>query len=503
VDTLLTVVGKDLLEDVPGIDEDKRRELLRSALAFYEDSLRDQPADTTTRHEAGRAGVHLGDLNRGLRQLPEAAAAYGQAVAWYTALAADFPDQPAYRRELADCLDWQGEVLRLANQPRAAEEAYNQALAVQQALTAEWPHAPGLHRDQARTLYNRGILRMETGRRDEAAADFASAIALLEPLHAAHPLEAVYRQDLARCAINQAILLRGSDRPAEAEDAYGRALALLEQLVAEQPARPIYRLELALALKNRANLRLESTDRADQAAADLDRARPLLERLAADYPRRTLYRLELARCLNSLAGARWFLKQAEAAEATYHEAAASLRQLIREYPEEADVHSELGGVLDNLAILLRGRNGDTGLEEARRYQDEAGPHHLAAALRHYQHLGYRLNLRKHFAGRAETALRLRQPAEAAAAAQAMGQVLPADPAARFRAARVLARCAAAAGGDGHPFADQAVEVLRQALQLGAADLQALKESREFAPLRDRPDFQALVEQLEARLTAPR
>jgi hypothetical protein len=92
----------------------------------------------------------------------------------------------------------------------------------------------------------------------------------------------------------------------------------------------------------------------------------------------------------------------------------------------------------------------------------------------------------------------------AASAQAFPEIYPQLSSSHVFAANWLCRAVAAAGVDarlrekGEHYADKAVDMLRRAMNLGFSrtDLLELKSSSIYAPLRHRPDFRRLFENVE-------
>ncbi len=519
VDQMLTVVGKDLLDDVPGIDQQKREALLRQAVAFYRSFLQQKYSDPEMRRETGLVFYHLGTLLRGLRQHAEARHAYGQAIALQQELAAGPNSVARDRQELANSYNYLGETLRTEGRDLdAAARAYQQAIDLQEALVKQDRHEPTYRLELARTHYNRGILRMDGGEPLAAEDDYDRAIALLQEAigllkqRPAPANEPDYRQGLARGYINRGILLKETQRQPAAEKDYGRAIDLLRQLHQELAAKADYRYELAVSLINHGNLLSLHPGRRGQAEQEFREARPLLERLAEDFPQKPRYRQELGNCLNSLAGVLWVpgqktssKSQMDEAAALYQETLKLQRQLVKEAPRTPDYQNALAATLDNLAVLLRDQDR---LVEARKLLDEALLHHHEASRANPRHRVYGQFLRKHYVFVAETALRQHDHEAVAAAMTALVTVGDDDWQRYLRAAGFLARCVPLAEQESkltaakqkelaQTYADRAMKLLRQAAARGLVDSSLLRPTA-FDALRKREDFKELVQELETK-----
>lgn len=151
--------------------------------------LADKFPDTPDYHDdLAYAYLDLGqllDVNPGrkaeaLRQDPGRAAevvqAFRQAVAIYERLATNWPGEPHYRDQLANCRDNLGNSLRNAEQYPEAEKLFRQALAIYKQLANEFPSRPRYQRARARTLNNLGILLRRTGRAQDAEAAYGEGL---------------------------------------------------------------------------------------------------------------------------------------------------------------------------------------------------------------------------------------------------------------------------------------------------------------------------------------
>jgi tetratricopeptide (TPR) repeat protein len=197
------------------------------------------------------------------------------------------------------------------------------------------------------------------------------------------------------------------------------------------------------------------------------------------------------------------LKEAEAAQA---EALAIQKRLAAEFPEVTDYRNAVAGTLFNLANLA-GRRRD--FVAARRFLDEALPHHQAALKRSPQRSDYRqyyrnnlLELTRTYAGQGD------RPGALAVATK--GNNLGWAPAVdAYGAACMLAQCMPIVEKDDKVatatrqaeiafYADQAMAMLRDALAKGYNDAGHMLTDKDLGPLRSREDFKTMVAELEAK-----
>jgi tetratricopeptide (TPR) repeat protein len=543
VDQMLTEAAEEGLADTPQMDPARRR-LLEKALAFYQDFLTEKPTDPALRQELARAHRRVGNISQMLGRTEDAKRAYHEAVDLFTKLTADFPAEADYRHELAMTYNDLGELLRVTGQP-GAEESYASALELQEKLVQESPReAPDYRKELARTYNNRGILRKDARRLPEAAKDYERAVALLRPLVGEFPGEPAYRVGLARACTNRGVLLRHMNRRREAEEAYGEAITLLTDLIPPRESRGArdYRYKLAVAHVNLGNLLAERADRRPEAEKAQRQAIALLDNLVLQFPDSHVYRRDLANGYNGLG---YVLEDtgrlADAGEA-YRHALALFKELVEDFPEVAEYESLTAMTLNNLGWLALGsEEWETGellvltvlpspglpaspslalagvsgrllrrdrLAEACRLFEQAVDRQKAALKPDPENPVYRQRLGDHYRNLARAAVRMGDHVKAARAAEDLCRYSPESAADCCHAARFLALCAALAeiepappgaapGEAARAYADRAVRLLRDAVDLGYKDARDLRENADFTALRPRGDFQTLLKTLEA------
>jgi serine/threonine protein kinase/tetratricopeptide (TPR) repeat protein len=346
VDDMLTEVGETSLAFEPGMDE-KRRVLLKKALALYQEFLTQKVDDARLRLETAHAHRRVGDIERWLGDYSAAPGAYASAIAILNRLRALEPSNAEYRRWLAYCHNFLGEAQRQAGQTAEAERSYISAIGVARLLRDDVPDLLDAQQELARASYNLGILYRETSRPGRAERTLNEAIGLLTRLVSEDPENVSYRQDLARAHINLGPVLRASMRFADAQKNYDSAIELLGALVDQLPARADYGFELAVVHSNRGNLH-HDRKASEEALADYDRASNLLRALIADHPRVPTFRQELANVQNSLAAMQAAGDDLPGAEKTWTEAVGLLRQLVKQNANLPSYRADLGMALGNL-----------------------------------------------------------------------------------------------------------------------------------------------------------
>jgi tetratricopeptide (TPR) repeat protein/tRNA A-37 threonylcarbamoyl transferase component Bud32 len=510
MDRLLTWVGDGHLAHVPRM-EPVRRQVLEDALAFYQQFLHDQDPAPAVRREVGRAYGRVGRIYSMLRRHAEAAAAYRHGAALLEELAADFPTVPEYRAELAHIQMELGTLLKEAGRLPEAEQAFERALDLQTKLVEGGTGTAENQSTRAEILRDLGALRRESGQFPKADEAYRQAIAMFEELVRDFPNEPKCRGYLASTHNNRANLLQTLGQGDLANQEYELAVNIQEALVRKFDAVPEFRGGLARSYNNLGALWCKTNPRRAEQA--YQQAVTIQRRLAADFPSVPEYESDLARSLNNQANLLKNANRPDQAKAAYAEALAIYQKQAAEFPTLPECQSGLGAVLNDWAGLLRKTGERKDLLEAKDLLVKAIRHQRAALQGKPQHPQYVQFLCKHYGVLADTLVQLGDHGAAAIAATELASltVRVADvPDAQwqiyFRAALLLARCAALAENEPllsetqrqattQRYGDQAMNWLRQAIAKGYKDAKKLEEAPDFAPVRKRPDFENLLSAL--------
>jgi tetratricopeptide (TPR) repeat protein len=506
VNQMLTRVADDVLLELPQT-EPVRRALLQDALVFYQGFLREKATDPVVQQETGKAYFRVGEILRMLGDDAESKTSYTQAIGLFADLVGRFPERSEYARDLARTHNFLGELHRTVGQLDEAEREYRRAIDLQQPLADDAAADPADRSVLARALYNLGIVLKNTGRSDDADTAYERAVAILEDLCERHHSEAKYRLELAQCLVNRGILFKDTQRLTEAEAAYGHAIRILTELIGEHPARLEYRLALAACSNNMGNLLLRDPKRFDDATTNFQRALELYEKLASDFPSMPSHRKELANSCNSLAALLLRKGQATEARVRWGRGREIAELLVQEYPDVPDYHQILGGIQGNLGASM------TDADDAPRARDlleDAVRHERTALDSNPQHPVYRQFLRTDYVRLARVASRQGDYARAAETARLAAELGFESSFECQRAAVVFAECVTRVGRDdglsddrkkdlSESYAAQAMTLLRQAIDKGYRNVESLRRDLGLESLRPRSDFQALLDELEAKI----
>jgi len=477
----------------------------RDALAIQKLLATDFPTVPAYRHELARCHSNLGVLFADTGRPKEAETAFRDALAIKKQLAADFLTVPAYRDDLARSHNDLGVLLSATGRPKEAETAYRDALAIQKQLAADFPSVAAYRHQLAGIHNNRANLLVAMGRPREAETAYRDALAIQKQLAADFPSVTAYRHELASSQNNLGILLSATGRPREAETAYRDALAIQKQLAADFPSVLTYRQYLARRHRN-LGLLLAETGRPTEAETAYRDALAIQKQLAADFPSVPTYREELASSHNNLGLLLAATGRPKEAETAYRDAIAIRKQLAADFHTMPDYENGLAGSLVNLGRLLHQRKDEQG---ARRFLEQALPHHQAALRANPRNPAYREFFRNNCWHRAEVLAAQGDHAACAATVEEWVQIRyePANDA--YNAACVLAGCVPLAEKDpklteskrketSQAYAERAMALLRHAVAEGYNDAAHMKVDTDLDPLRGRKDFQALMAKLEKK-----
>jgi tetratricopeptide (TPR) repeat protein len=391
-------------------------------------------------------------------------------------LAAEYPNRPGYRDDLAQSHENLGNVLRQRGQTSEAKAAYRDALAIRKVLVADFPDRPEYHHTLATTQGRLGTLLRKIGQPKDAAAALGEALARLKELTVKHPARPDFRSDLARYSEDMGIQLYSTGRPKEAVPHCLDALALWKKLAAEFPHRPGFRRHMALTLKTLGDL-LFTTNRPKEAEEAYQEALTIQEQMATAFPNQPDVRDDLAATRDHLAILLSRTGRHNEAAAASRAALAIRKQLAAKFPQVPDYQNDLAGTLANRASLHSQRRE---FAAAVALLEQARPHHLAALKANPTNSTYRGFYRNNLWNLAANCRALADHARLAATADELAQFAAELPNDLYDALSSLGHAVTFARKDArladarrkelaNQYADRALDLLRQAVALGYAD----------------------------------
>jgi serine/threonine-protein kinase len=401
VDRSYTQVSEDRLLNEPHMER-LRKELLGTALEFYQRFVDERRGDPQARFDLGLAHHRLSVITRDTGSLDQALEYAEQMRAIFVELARIDPKNRRYQEELASSHDNLGKLFADSRRTQEAEAAYRKAVEIQEALVAERPQvltdriqlatylnnlgnldlgrkrigqakeaygnavkileAPTAEHsgDESRYLRavihgNLGKLDFDAGRTPEAEQSYRQAVAILETLAAEHPEAVRYRRTLASDYQKLGGLLAGKRRWPEAKKAFQRVLTICDTLAEEHPGIPSFRVRLAESMINLGHFHYDRSEYAESEQASV-RSVELLKPLVATYPDDLTYQDRLARADDNLSNVYGQTQRLDEAVQVRQQVIKLYSKLTAARPDAPDFQQNLAVSYDNLGRLswLRG-----------------------------------------------------------------------------------------------------------------------------------------------------
>ena len=431
------------------------------------------------RYDVARGHQNLARTLRGTGKGPEAEAHFAEAAVWYGRLVADFPDDAAYRYWLGESHISLANALRDRGELAASADHYRTALGHQAKLVAAHPAERRYRWGEARSHWGLAFVAKRLKNWAESEGHYRQAIAVSEELAARFPADALHAEDIAGLRRELATLLSDSGNPAASAPEYVKAIDHQAKLAADFPSVPGHQQALARSRRDYAKA-LGKLGRRPEAVAQLVLAEAGLERLVADSPAVLPYQADLGLTYSfhgdleadgpdPARGLPWYDKAIHVLTATHAQDPKHI--LVR--GSLAKAHGGRAATLDKLR-----RHAAAAPDWEKAVELSPADARRAARL-----------------GRAESWARGGRAADAVAEVES----LAAQPEGNATEWYDFARVYALAGGniaDKKPeYADRAMAMLRRAVDAGYRDAARMKQDEALDSLRDRDDFKKLLADL--------
>jgi serine/threonine-protein kinase len=464
--------------------EDLRRDLLESALAFYQEFVKQRGDDPALREAQGNAYLRLARITGelGARET-QALDLYQQALDVFGQLRRDDPENTVYQQDVALVHYHLGRAYRELGRLQEAEDSLTEARALQERLLDRDPESADCQRHLADIWSALG--QVYADRKGDALgpaeAAYQKALGIMEPLAARQPPAPADEDAVGDIYSGLGHVYHARGQNEQARQAYLKALAIEQKLVREHPATVNYRSDLAGSYFGLGSV-LYPEGRRQEAWDANQKAREIRERLVEEHGSVTQLAADLGKSYRALgvqsdmpaAALDWFAKSIQ-----------TLEGVRKKEPRDRETRSQLGAAYEGRARAL------TRLGRCTEALDDWGRvEELGRAERPTARLGL-----------AETLARLGRVSQAVEKAAGLdGEDLAAEQ--RVDLARVYAVCCRAVTADkqtpasqGERLAEQyAAHAVKLLSQAGAAAREGLGQDPDFEPLRARADFQQLLGQ---------
>ena len=358
------VVGAMFDKVVPKLTDQRemdstQRDILESALRFYEDFVLRRDRDPAVRHEVGRAYQRIANIENRLGRSRAAETAYLRGLAVLDPLVAEHPTSLEYSRTQAEALHDLAGLYDHLGKPSEAEQAFRRSLRLREELAVHDPADEAARRYLSRSYFSLALMLDHDSRWDEAEELYQQAVTLQEKLSADFPKSGEYQDELAHSLYELGYLLARTNRKREALQIYERIAAIREGLLNESPGNASYQYRLTAslnylgALYRRAN-RLTEAERVGQRAVTVQ------EELVANHPGVPVYRTALVGSYINLGNLYMETLRLGEAERLYEMALRINEEVARKHSEQVHYVVGLGLCYECLGGVSRSRGDITG-----------------------------------------------------------------------------------------------------------------------------------------------
>ncbi len=351
VETYLTKVS-----DHPKLKEEAfqglRKELLETALPFYEEMASKESDDPHLKGDRAWVFDKLASLYRNLGQREKAVESLREVMKIEEALSAQFPEDLFYNRAIIVTGNNISVVLGELGRHDEAIAVHLHSINLVEGLMRKYPQNIEYGTDLSILLVSLGQNLARVGKIAESEAAMLRAIEVRQNLADKSPESASYQNDVASSYADFARMLADKGRFAEAEPRFRKSMAIRETLVASSPADANCRKSLADACYNFA-FYLNGNGKSEEALALQLRSVEINLKLIAEFPADSSYRYSLALGYQTVGASLISLKRQSEAEDALRDSLEIMRSLTAEFPENASYFHHAGLSLHDIARLRR------------------------------------------------------------------------------------------------------------------------------------------------------
>ena len=460
--------SQERLLNQPGL-QPLRKTLLQDAQRFYEEFLEEHNGDPALRAELAAASSRVARITGEIGSPAQAVPRFQQAIALWENLVSDQPDNTDHRENLARTLNDLGAVLvRLGGRRDEALRTFRRAQDLLEPLIAADPQSVSRRHELSLILQNIAPIQQARGQPEEALEDLERSLAIESQRAAADPTSLDPRISMARAhnLLGQ-VLVEQPEGSGPALEACQKAVELLESVTRDRPDLADLSYRLAIYLGD-LNVAQQMAGKLDSALKSVHRAVEILERLDRQYPGVLEYRGGLASTYNMLSDLHRRRLEPVESLAIGQKARTWLERLVAEHPKDVDSRVGLAKAHNNIARSLQQMSDP--VEALRSFQRGVNSYESLPQLDPRNKYSLACNI--------ALCIPLIGAKPGSKGAYDLDALTRAD---KFRRQK---------------YGDRAVDLLRRAVKGGFANLEILESDNDLDPLRDRPDFQELIKELE-------
>jgi serine/threonine protein kinase len=464
--------------------KDLQLELFKAALPLYEDMSRVEGDDPSLLSDRAWAMGRMGDVYLSIKDFPKAEEAYRKTMAIDNELVRRFPDNIAYRHTLAMRHNNLSSVQHSSKRAEEAIASQESALTLLESVVKEEPDNAGYRANLATVLMNRGTFLKGQKKLPESEAAYLRSIGLFESLVADHPVNSTSWQNLGTCRVMLGHLLSDTKRENEARERWRSAMDAFVEAEERDSSNHEARTSLCLCLLTCGRSAFSAGDY-EEGDALFREARELARRNVDQYPGYSVYRENLMNVLNMIGNSYSQRGRDDEALEMLEELKVEQQRLMAAFPRSTAYPPLLAKTFAKLGDAALKKKDLSAAKD--RYEQAFATHRIdtyCAIL-----CGIAIDMGDHATAvrRALESTGLAKPnwQKREWVAQRIGRALPliAADAKLERAAReeLIERCGS-----------KAVEMLKEAVELGYTGIAQFRTPDITIDLRERPDFKALA-----------
>jgi serine/threonine-protein kinase len=236
-----------LKSPLPGL-QPLRKQLLESALKYYQEFVREGGDDPEPQAELAQAYLRVGRISREMGHSMDGMNAFQRAQGLYQALANADPQNVSVRAGLAQSYRFLG-LTKMTTNGAQASALFQQAITLGKELVQSNPDVPEFQSDLAHSYDNLGITQLINGQMAASRHSFEMAITTWEHLLHKHPRKD-FLVELGTVYSELGATLWCTGQMPEGQKASQEAVNLYQKLVNEHAAEPVLQNGLGFALDN-------------------------------------------------------------------------------------------------------------------------------------------------------------------------------------------------------------------------------------------------------------
>ncbi len=294
-DYLTTISESRLLNSpLPGL-QPLRKELLVTALRYYEDFVQRHQDDMDLRAELAAAILRVGEITDHIGAKGEAVKAFQKASSIYESLAgaASSPSIRSYRAGQGRCLVRMAMIQFDQGQSDESLRSFERSIVLLDQLERDRPGDRAIRADSALARHYLSLGLLKLGKREEAARHQSAAIEIRKALVGEFPTRLSYQIDLALSFSNLGFIQMRGGQLTQAFDSVHRANAIQRTLVQDHPEDSNLRHTLALSTRGMASI-LDSLGQSKESRPLLVESVEIMSRVVSENPAVTEFRRVLA-----------------------------------------------------------------------------------------------------------------------------------------------------------------------------------------------------------------